>query len=178
MVLKGCGFTFGGQARGVCARCSCEQSTGKKALYWPSMKCQKIKEAAFLKAKGMLYSCLTCFPSGSRLLNWHLHLFTATYYLVAIETYVYMEVQVGFVPLPIVSFPSCLLVGWVWGYSCYTWSHLFAANVSPGPEHTSSITPKLNISIYKKNLWNCSKIFCYMNHIKICDNYIKKKIMW
>ena len=34
----------------------------------------KEKEAASLKVKGLLYSCLliTCLPSGSRTLNWHL----------------------------------------------------------------------------------------------------------
>ena len=36
--------------------------------------CTKIKEAASLKVKGSLYSCLliACLPSGSRTLNWHL----------------------------------------------------------------------------------------------------------
>ena len=61
----------------VCIRCSCVQSTGKKALYQvlnTHVSAPKDKKAVSLKVVGPLYSCLFMahLPSGSRTLNWHL----------------------------------------------------------------------------------------------------------
>ena len=69
----------------VCIRCSCVQSTGKKALYQvlnTHVSAPKDKKAVSLKVVGPLYSCLFMahLPSGSRTLNWHLKTIYSMFY--------------------------------------------------------------------------------------------------
>ena len=67
-------FTSGGQeSETVCVQCSCVQNTGIQARkhYTESLTSVPKDEAASLKVKGVLYSCLlmTHLPSRSRPLN-------------------------------------------------------------------------------------------------------------
>ena len=68
MVFMGCGFTSRGQESGSAM---CKIQASKRYIKSLPLVPNKIKEAASLKVKGLLHSCLLIMhlPSGSRMLN-------------------------------------------------------------------------------------------------------------
>ena len=109
MVFMGCGFTSGGQeSRSVFSTSVCIQELMNRfvaliSIIQASKRCVesfplvlKDKEAASLKVKDLLYSCLLSarLPSGNRMVNWRLETMY-TLHVVASQVYLNLIWRIG-----------------------------------------------------------------------------------
>ena len=105
-----------GKCWGLCLTQLCAKYRLVSATRSPYHLCSKIKEAASLKVKGLLYSCLLMvhLPSRSRTLNWHLE----TIYTVVLLKYLLNQLitntklLLSIIPTELVYASVCVHTSW------------------------------------------------------------------